>query len=186
MNNTVQVQNSTDEWVTIDEFPNYEITIDGKIRHKTKKKIRQTPVGKRGYPVVSLKKDGKLYLRTVHSLLGKTFIPNPGHLPEINHIDGNKLNFDINNLEWCTQRENNIHARRTGLHKTDGDIPVSAYLNGVKIATFKSMSEAHRQTGANRSAIGKVAAGLPKYKTAGGYEWKYEQQPKRNKNYHGT
>ena len=44
----------------------------------------------------------------------------------------------------------------------------------ITYITFKSMSEAHRQTGANRSAIGKVAAGLPKYKTAGGYGWAYK------------
>ena len=180
MSDTMIIPYATDEWVTLSEFPNYEITIDGRIRHKVKKKIRKTPVGKRGYPVVSLKKNGKFYLRTVHTLIGNTFIPNPHHLPEINHIDGNKLNFNINNLEWCTQRENNIHARKTGLHKSDGDIPVSAYLNEIKVATFKSISEAHRVTGANRCAIGHVAAGRPRYKTAGGYEWKYEQPSKQD------
>jgi HNH endonuclease/Helix-turn-helix domain of resolvase len=53
-----------------------------------------------------------------HRLLAECFIPNPLNLPQINHIDGNGLNNNISNLEWCTAQYNNIHAIRTGLRPT--------------------------------------------------------------------
>ena len=169
--------NINEEWRTIEEFPNYEITASGKIRHKEKRIIRKTPVGKRGYPVVSINKDGKQYLRTVHILVARTFLPNLDNKPQVNHIDGNKLNPSVDNLEWCTPRENVMHARRTGLHKSDGDKPVAQYTaDGEYIASFKSASEASRQTGIARNTIGLVANQKPRYKHAGGYIWRWESQ----------
>lgn len=50
-----------------------------------------------------------------HRLLAEVFIPNPNNLPQINHIDGNPLNNDLSNLEWCTAKDNNIHAIKKGL-----------------------------------------------------------------------
>ena len=53
----------------------------------------------------------------VHRIIAETFIPNPQNLPCVNHKDGNKLNNDMNNLEWCTQSENVTHSFATGLQK---------------------------------------------------------------------
>lgn len=50
-----------------------------------------------------------------HRVLAETFIPNPNNLPQINHKDGNPLNNSLDNLEWCTAKDNNIHAINTGL-----------------------------------------------------------------------
>lgn len=58
--------------------------------------------------------DGKEQ-RGIHRLVAESFIPNPLHKPQVNHIDGNKKNNDVSNLEWVTQKENLEHARRTGL-----------------------------------------------------------------------
>lgn len=52
----------------------------------------------------------------VHRLVAKTYIPNPQNKPCINHIDGNKLNNCVSNLEWVTHKENSVHASRTGLN----------------------------------------------------------------------
>lgn len=162
------------EWRIIEEFPNYEITIDGKIRHIKKKKIRKISKGARGYPVVSMRKDGKSYLRTIHVLIARTFIPNPDNKTQVNHIDGDKENYSIDNLEWCTPRENVLHARRTGLQKSDGDKRVAQYTkDGEFVATYKSVSGASRKTGINRCAIGFVANRKPRYKSAGGYIWRW-------------
>jgi hypothetical protein len=66
-----------------------------------------------GYREVSI--NGKFEL--VHRIVATCFIPNPDNLPCVNHKDGNKLNNDIDNLEWCTHSENTKHAYITGLEK---------------------------------------------------------------------
>lgn len=169
------------DWVAIEEFPNYEITRSGMIRNKTTNKIKKISKGYRGYPVVSLRKDGKMYLRTIHILLARTFIPNPENKPEINHIDGDKTNYKLENLEWVTRKENDNHARITGLHKSDGDKPVLQYTKDMKfIRRYKSASEAARVTGFNRSGISNVARGRKRCKTCHGYIWKYEKDVIQN------
>lgn len=88
-----------------------------------------------GYKYVVLVKNGKKSHSTIHRLLSITFKPNPENLPCVNHIDGVKANNNLSNLEWCTHKENNDHAIRTGLAKRatgesarsklkSGDIPV--------------------------------------------------------------
>lgn len=68
-----------------------------------------------GYLFVVLSKNGKYKHFYVHRLLTQAFIPNPDNKPHVNHIDGNKQNNSIDNLEWCTAKENVIHAFKTGL-----------------------------------------------------------------------
>lgn len=67
----------------------------------------------RGYYAVGIRRKTHM----VHRLVAQVFIPNLENKPFVNHIDGNKLNNQMSNLEWCTARENNLHARQTGLHK---------------------------------------------------------------------
>ena len=73
-----------------------------------------------GYCLLKLTKYGKEKHVFVHRLVAETFIPNPNNLPEINHIDGNKENNCINNLEWCTAKENISHATKNKLRIIDG------------------------------------------------------------------
>lgn len=64
---------------------------------------------------VDLWKNNKAHRFYQHRLLGEHFIPNPENKPEINHIDGNRCNNSLNNLEWVTSSENKQHAINTGL-----------------------------------------------------------------------
>lgn len=67
--------------------------------------------GRQGYLCTRIKGiDGKSHCLYIHRLVAETFIPNPENKPTVNHIDGNKHNNNINNLEWCTYGENNKHA----------------------------------------------------------------------------
>lgn len=74
-------------------------------------------VDRYGYNTVKLSVKRKVYYRTIHRLVAETFIANPGNLPHVNHKDGNKLNNNVDNLEWVTPRENTLHAHSTGLHR---------------------------------------------------------------------
>lgn len=161
-------------WKTIDEFPNYDINNLGQVRNNKTGYIKKPSIGKRGYSVVSLQKDRKQYLKTIHRLIAKAFIDNPYNKPEINHIDGDKTNYSLDNLEWCTAQENNIHMRKTGLHKSDGDKKVAQYdKNWNLINTYKSASEAARVLNLNRADICSVCRGTTRLRTVGGCYWRY-------------
>lgn len=165
---------SMGEWRVIDEFPMYVINRDGVVKNTHTNYIKKPSVGKRGYLVYSMHKDKHSYLRTLHIMLARAFLPNPKNLPQVNHIDGDKLNNSLSNLEWCTGYDNVMHARNTGLHLTDGDkAVVQCLLDGTPIKVYRSISEASRETGISRGAIGNVASKKKKYKTAGGYIWNY-------------
>jgi hypothetical protein len=105
-------------WKQIPKFPNYEASDEGHIRHvgATEPKKQKE---KGGYFDVSLYvgKSKKVQQRA-HRLVAMAWIPNPENKPEINHLDGDKKNNNINNLEWCTRKENQAHAKRNGLLKS--------------------------------------------------------------------
>lgn len=81
-------------------------------RKSKKKSLIKT---KGGYWSVSFCVDLKRRIFDVHRIVAKLFVPNPDNKPFVNHKDGNKLNNRANNLEWCTQQENIIHAYENGL-----------------------------------------------------------------------
>lgn len=94
---------------------NYWATEDGRIYSTKRNKYLQQRVGPRGYMMVNLSIDGKCKTFTVHRLIATAWIPNPDNKEQINHIDGDKTNNSVNNLEWCTSSQNVIHAFDTGL-----------------------------------------------------------------------
>lgn len=74
-----------------------------------------------GYLYYSLKINNKVKNFTIHRLLAKYFIPNPNNYPCVNHIDGNKQNNSLDNLEWCTYKHNSQEAVKLGLIKSGKD-----------------------------------------------------------------
>lgn len=120
------------------------------------------------YPAVHLSKDGKSTVFSLHRLVAKAFIPNPDNLPEVNHKDENSMNCNVENLEWCDRQYNIDYSKSKR---------VEQYLNGEKIAEYKSIAYASKITGISRrninNALGKWS------KTAGGFEWKYSNTNER-------
>ncbi len=97
------------------EYPErYAITEDGRVYSKLRDKFISHHIIN-GYPAISTKVHGKSFCRYVHRLLAQAYIPNPYNLPLVNHKDGNKLNYSLPNLEWCSYQENTDHTISTGL-----------------------------------------------------------------------
>lgn len=99
-------------WKKIEELP-YEISSLGRIRN-LKGKILKTYIQNCGYEQIKVAFNNTH--KQIHRLVAEAFIPNPESKKYVNHIDGNKLNNSVSNLEWCTNSENIIHARKTGLN----------------------------------------------------------------------
>ena len=102
----------------------YEVSNTGMVRSKgthVNKGIHElkAKTNKYGYKEVTLYLDGKKKSKTIHRLVAITYIPNPENAPQVNHIDGDKTNNDVTNLEWCTSSDNIKHAFRTGLKEAN-------------------------------------------------------------------
>lgn len=82
-----------------------------------KGKVKALVKNKLGYVQIILNKENKKSSRRVHRLVAQAFIENPNKYEEINHIDGNKLNNNVTNLEWCNRKQNVRHAINNGLRK---------------------------------------------------------------------
>jgi hypothetical protein len=114
-----------EEWKSVIGYEGiYEISSEGRLRSLKFGRIRyfnMKPDGW-GYQIAALSKNGVRESVRFHRLVAKHFIPNPNNYPTINHIDANKLNNAVSNLEWCTQLENNRHSIKIGgrCHKNEG------------------------------------------------------------------
>lgn len=106
-------------WRKIEGFENYEVSNLGNVRSLKNKKVKILKLIKRetGYIFINLYKNKKIHHKSVHRLVASTFIPNPQNKFQVNHIDGDKTNNKVENLEWCTAKENSQHAWNTGLSR---------------------------------------------------------------------
>ena len=105
-----------EEWKDVIGYEGlYQISNLGRVKSIRKNIILRCSNTTTGYKKIELCVNGKVKTFKVHRLVGFAFIPNPENKPNINHKDGNPINNYIENLEWCTQRENVIHGYATGL-----------------------------------------------------------------------
>lgn len=150
----------------------FNVTEKGDIYSKKTKKLMAYQIDKDGYKRFRFWIKRKPFKIFIHRLVALLYIENPNNFPVINHIDGNKQNNHVSNLEWCTVKYNTIHAEKLGLRTHEYLYKKTKQIdmyNGTTINIFKSITEAALLTGINRQSIGKVC--LRKGKSAGGYKW---------------
>lgn len=146
----------------------YSISEDGLVYNRYGRCLRSY-FDKDGYKYVLIRHNGKRKKYLIHRLVAQLYLPNPHNLPQVNHIDGDKGNSHISNLEWITSGNNQLHSRYVLGNITGfADTPVQCVETG-KI--YRSTREAWRDTDAGYSHISECASG--KRKTAGGYHWRY-------------
>ena len=125
-----------------------------------------------GYIQYVLSKNDKKVEKKAHRLVAEAFLPNLENKREVNHIDGDKYNNSLENLEWTTSSENQLHAFYV-LGK--GIKPVKQLSKeGKTIKVWRSMQEAGASLGIFVGDISRAARNIRK--TAGGYKWQYAEE----------
>lgn len=169
-----------ERWRYIKDFPQiYKISNKGRVYSERIKNIKKQHTHISGYNVVGLyiKINGKGLIKTpkIHVLVANAFIPNPNNYKLVNHKDGNKLNNNVENLEWCSSSQNRIHALGNNLAKCKGIKINQLDLQGNIIKTFDSAADAGRWLSLRSNSINAVCRG--RYKTCGGFKWEYVNKP---------
>ena len=163
-------------WKEVKGYENlYYVSDKGNIKSAYKNIILRFAYTYNGYRRVKLFGKGKPKTCMVHRLVAEAFIPNPSNKEQVNHIDGNKTNNSVENLEWCTQSENLRHACKMGLIDTSKAWHIQEKkvyqktLDGKIIKEWNSLSEASRNLNIPVGNISHCCKGRIKH--AGGYKW---------------
>ena len=158
-------------FVKIEGFENYEVSNLGKVRNIKSGRTLKPKLTHNGYLVHGLCENNKRKNLYLHRIIATAFIDNPRKKPQVNHIDENKLNNDLSNLEWCTARENLIHGTRTkrAAEKYSKKV-IQLDLNDNVLNEFESMTQAEQETGVSRRSIGRCCNG--KLKSSRGFKWR--------------
>jgi hypothetical protein len=194
-------------WKDINDFPNYQVSNFGRIKSKErftkvgirnvryvlrKEKILKPLKITNGYLGIRLYNGENVKTFKIHRLVANHFIPNPKNYPQVNHIDGDKTNNMISNLEWCTNEYNMKHSYNIGLrdkeklrknmsiigkslkgkngHHIRKVVQIDKHNNKI-IKKWNSIIEASKEMNISNTAIQNVC--VNRSKTAGGYIWEY-------------
>ena len=136
----------------------YAISNKGKLINVKNGKELKTRINMNGYLEVQLSTNGTKRTYRIHRLVAIAFLDNIENKPYINHKDGNKQNNCIENLEWCTAKENDNHARNVGLKMQNKPIKAIS-IKTNNIICFESLSECARYFNTNKGTIHRVLSG---------------------------
>lgn len=157
--------------IVIDEIEtDYLINENGEIKNKITDKIMKQRL-QQGYKHVGLHINKKNRSFRVHRLVAQTFIPNPNDYPYVNHIDGNRQNNCVSNLEWCTPSQNSLHAAKLQERKFYTRAVNQYSLEGKYMLTYHSIREAGLETNTNPEKISEVCN--RSRVSTNRYQWRY-------------
>lgn len=155
-----------------DKLSSYEISTFGNIKNIKTSRILKIQNIKNGYSNIVL--NGKTY--KIHRLVAITFLDNPENKPTVNHIDKNKHNNKLDNLEWATYSEQNIHSKNEFFNHNRGIWKIDIESN-EKIKKYNTIKEAGLEINEKNDAFKNISScALGKTKTAYGFKWEYETQ----------
>ena len=165
-------------WKDIEEYEGlYQVSNLGRVKRITTGRVLKSGKSKGGYPYVVLYKNNIASTKTVHRLVAQTFIPNPDNKPQVNHIDEDKTNNMVSNLEWMTSKENINHGTHNERMSKTKSIPIIATnIKTGKSQEFYGTNECARQLGLYQQSISAVLKG--RLKQTGGYTFKYKEEIK--------
>lgn len=169
MNNVKEI------WLPVVNCDGYLISNLGRVYTEKRKRLKSIHLDRYGYPIVVLSINNKPVTKKVHRLVAEAFIPNTENKPHINHKDENKLNNNVNNLEWVTPLENNLYGTRRERVAQKERKPIKQYsLTGEFIRAYDSITDASKMTNITHSNLRRCLRG--KQRTAGGYKWDYVRE----------
>lgn len=145
----------------------YSVTKDGRVFSHFKDKFL-TPKNRGEYHAVSLYKDGSRKNHSIHRLVAETFLENPNHYPEVNHIDEDKHNNHVDNLEWCSISDNQSHSKSKFLY---------TLRKGEEVLEVINVREACREHNFPKGSFWRVRKGLQT--TVHGWEVTYQTLDRR-------
>ena len=174
----------TEIWLPIEGYENlYEVSNLGRVRslertvikkngskRKVPGKILKPATNNNGYLMIRLCKNGICRAFLIHRLVSTAFLPTSDKKFQVNHLDEDKTNNTVENLEWCTAKENSNYGTRTKrISEKHQKSVLCVELNQI----FPSIIEAAEQLSLNVGNLGSVLKG--RRKTAGGYHWEYAE-----------
>lgn len=162
-------------WKDIPDYEGiYQVSNMGRLKRLLKNGRENFLCGKKdkdGYVTVILSKNQKKKYCRLHRVVASAFAPNPDNKKEVNHIDKNKQNNEVSNLEWVTTAENIRHSFLTG--RKTRKTPVLQFTPEMElVARYPSIKEASEQQNVKQNNISACCRG--RLKTVGGYIWRYK------------
>ena len=150
-----------EEWKTIDGTGGmYEVSSYGRLRSNISVKILKTNVNSAGYILATFPIAGVKKRRQVHRLVASAFIPNPEGKPQVNHLDADRTNNHVENLEWCTASENTVYSFKIGNSKRYPHHEKPVIRSDGKV--YRSMTAAAKDLGVPYSYVRDVCNGTQK------------------------
>lgn len=176
-----------EKWANIEEFQNYEVSNLGRVKNKKTGRILK-PCKCGGYVIVGLSSNCKGKTFPVHRLVALAFISNPENKPHVNHIDKNPLNNTVNNLEWNTALENNLHKCKGLIQTTnqnkciyridkDTNIKLQKYVSIETAGIWLYENNLAKNIHSGTTNISNSIRGI--YKSSFGFRWEIEEQLSR-------